>query len=368
MADYDYLIVGSGLFGAVFAREMHTRGKRCLVLEKRPHIGGNCYTQKVEGIDMHRYGAHIFHTSDKAVWDYVNRYATFNRFTNSPVAIWKEEVYNLPFNMNTFRALWGVTTPAQAKEKLEEQIAQSGVRGEPRNLEEQALQLVGRDMYEKLIKGYTQKQWGRPCHELPAFIIRRLPVRLTYDNNYFTDSYQGIPQEGYTHLIEQLLSGIEVRLDTDYLQDRGAYDALAEKTVYTGMIDAFYDCQFGHLEYRSLRFDTKVLDTENYQGNAVINYTHEDIPYTRVIEHKHFAFGTQEKSVVTWEYPDEWSPGKEPYYPINDAENNALYEKYAHLAKGESRVIFGGRLAQYRYMDMHHVVREALAAAECERQ
>lgn len=363
MRKFDYLIVGAGLFGAVFAQQMKQRGKKCLVVEKRDHIGGNCATQRIEGVDVHRYGAHIFHTSDEEVWNYVGGFARFNRFTNSPIAIKDGKAYNMPFNMNTFHALWGVTTPQQAREKIREQVESCALTGEPQNLEEQALSLVGRDVYETLVRGYTQKQWGRPCTQLPAFIIRRLPVRFTYDNNYFSDRYQGIPEDGYSAMIARMLEGVEVRLGVDYLEQRQALDALAEKTVYTGLIDAFYGFSLGHLTYRSLRFETKVLDTENYQGNAVVNYTGLEVPYTRVIEHKHFAFGTQEKTVVTWEYPDAWEPGKEPYYPVNDAENTALYERYHALAQQETRVIFGGRLAQYRYLDMHHVVREALDLA-----
>lgn len=363
MPQFDYLIVGAGLFGAVFAHEMTKRGKTCLVVEKRDHIGGNCATQRIEGIDVHRYGAHIFHTDDEEVWNYVNSFARFNRFTNSPVAVKDGKAYNLPFNMNTFYALWGVTTPEAAKAKIRKQVERCALSGEPKNLEEQALSLVGLDVYETLIKGYTQKQWGRPCTQLPAFIIRRLPVRFTYDNNYFSDRYQGIPEEGYSVMIGRMLEGADVRLGVDYLKHREELDALAEKTVYTGLIDAFYGFRLGHLTYRSLRFETGVMDTDNYQGNAVINYTGLEVPYTRVIEHKHFAFGTQEKTVVTWEYPDAWTPDKEPYYPVNDAENTALYARYRELADRETRVIFGGRLAQYRYFDMHHVVREALNLA-----
>lgn len=368
MREYDYLIVGAGLFGAVFAQQMTQRGKKCLVVERRDHIGGNCATQRVEGIDVHRYGAHIFHTSDEAVWNYVNGFARFNRFVNSPIAIKDGKAYNMPFNMNTFYALWGVTTPQQAREKIREQVQGCALQGEPRNLEEQALSLVGRDVYETLVRGYTQKQWGRPCTQLPAFIIRRLPVRFTYDNNYFSDRYQGVPEEGYSAMIARMLEGVPVRLGVDYLSERQALDALAEKTVYTGMIDAFYGFSFGRLAYRSLRFETRVLDTDNYQGNAVINYTGLEVPYTRVIEHKHFTFGTQEKTVVTWEYPDAWAPGREPYYPVNDAENTALYARYRALAQREPRVIFGGRLAQYRYFDMHHVVREALDLARAQKE
>lgn len=366
MREYDYLIVGAGLFGAVFAREMTDRGKRCLVVEQRGHIGGNCATKRVAGIDVHRYGAHIFHTSDEQVWRYVNRFATFNRFTNSPLAIKDGRVYNMPFNMNTFNALWGVVTPAQARAKIRSQQEGCALLGEPRNLEEQALSLVGRDVYETLIRGYTQKQWGCPCDQLPAFIIRRLPVRFTYDNNYFSDRYQGIPEDGYSAMIERMLKGAEVRLGISYLENRASLDALADRTLYTGTIDAFYGHSLGRLQYRSLRFEEKVLDMADYQGNAVINYTGLEVPYTRVIEHKHFAFGTQEKTVVTWEYPQAWTPGAEPYYPINDEPNNALYARYRALAEREERVLFGGRLAQYRYYDMHNVVREAINLARAQ--
>jgi len=360
---YDVLVVGAGLFGAVYAREQRERGKTVLVLEKRSHIGGNVYTEEIEGIQVHRYGAHIFHTNDKEVWDYVNRYAEFNRYTNSPVANYHGELYSLPFNMYTFNRMWGVTTPQQAEEMIRRQREAAGIT-EPRNLEEQAISLVGTDIYEKLVKGYTQKQWGRPCNELPAFIIRRLPVRFTFDNNYFNARYQGIPIGGYTALAARLLEGIEVRLDTDYLADREAWDALADKVVYTGPIDRFYDYRFGPLQYRSVRFETEVLDTPNYQGNAVINYTDAETPYTRVIEHKHFEFGTQEKTVVSREYSSEWHVGDEPYYPVNDAANTALYQRYRALAEGEEKVIFGGRLGEYRYYDMDAVIASALKRAK----
>ena len=362
---FDYLIVGAGLYGAVFAHEMTARGKSCLVVEKRAHIAGNAYTENIEGIDVHRYGAHIFHTNDEAVWEYVNRFARFNRFTNSPIANYRGQIYNLPFNMNTFNRMWGVTTPQQAIEKIDEQRRQAGIV-QPRNLEEQAISLVGIDIYETLVKGYTSKQWGRPCSQLPAFIIKRLPVRFTYDNNYFNALYQGIPMEGYTALVENLLSGIEVRLNVDFLENREELSALAERIVYTGPIDAYFDYSLGALQYRSLRFETEVLDTDNYQGNAVVNYTDSETPYTRVIEHKHFAFGTQEKTVVTREYSTEWKPGDEPYYPINDDANGALYEAYKKLAEQENGVIFGGRLGEYRYYDMDAVIRAALDRVEKE--
>lgn len=357
--EYDYLIVGAGLFGAVFAREMTDAGKRCLVIDRRDHVAGNACTETVEGIAVHRYGAHIFHTNDDAVWDYVNRFARFNRFTNSPIANYKGELYNLPFNMNTFHQMWGVTTPTQARAEIRRQQEASG-DGEPQNLEEQAIRLVGRDIYEKLIKGYTQKQWGRPCTELPSFIIRRLPVRFTYDNNYFNARHQGIPEDGYTALVERMLEGIPVRLHTDFLHQRQELSALAERVLYTGPIDAYFDYRLGALEYRSLRFETELLDTDNYQGNAVVNYTDAETPYTRIIEHKHFVYGTQPKTVITREYSAEWRPGDEPYYPVNDGKNAALYQAYRELAQREQRVIFGGRLGEYRYYDMDQVVRAAL--------
>ena len=357
--EYDYLIVGAGLFGAVFAREMTDAGKRCLVIDRRDHVAGNACTETVEGIAVHRYGAHIFHTNDDAVWDYVNRFARFNRFTNSPIANYKGELYNLPFNMNTFHQMWGVTTPTQARAEIRRQQEASG-DGEPQNLEEQAIRLVGRDIYEKLIKGYTQKQWGRPCTELPSFIIRRLPVRFTYDNNYFNARHQGIPEDGYTALVERMLEGIPVRLHTDFLPRREELSALAERVLYTGPIDAYFDYRLGALEYRSLRFETELLDTDNYQGNAVVNYTDAETPYTRIIEHKHFVYGTQPKTVITREYSAEWRPGDEPYYPVNDGKNAALYQAYRELAQREQRVIFGGRLGEYRYYDMDQVVRAAL--------
>ncbi|MFR9181992.1 MAG: UDP-galactopyranose mutase [Dorea sp.] len=356
---YDYLIVGSGLFGSIFAYEAGKKGKQCLVVEKRDHIGGNIYTKEVEGIQVHQYGAHIFHTSNREVWEYVQQFAEFNRYTNSPVANYKGEIYNLPFNMNTFNKLWGVVTPAEAKAKIEEQAA--AYRTEhPANLEEQALNLVGKDIYEKLIKGYTEKQWGHRATELPPEIIKRLPVRYIYDNNYFNDIYQGIPIGGYTAMIEKMLEKAEVRLGVDYLEHKDELDALAEKVVYTGPIDAYYGYQFGELEYRSVSFETKVLDQPNYQGNAVVNYTEYEVPYTRIIEHKHFEFGTQDKTVISREYPAAWKKGDEPYYPVNNEKNNMLYHSYEELAKEEKKVIFGGRLGTYKYMDMHHVVAEAL--------
>ena len=360
--EFDYLIVGTGLFGAVFAREMTDAGRKCLVIDRRGHIAGNAYTETVEGIDVHRYGAHIFHTNDEEVWAYVNRFARFNRFTNSPIANYRGELYNLPFNMNTFHQMWGVITPEQAREEICRQQAAAG-DGEPRDLEEQAIRLVGRDIYEKLVKGYTQKQWGRPCTELPAFIIRRLPVRFTYDNNYFNARYQGIPEEGYTALAERLLAGIPVRLHTDFLRQRGELSALAETVVYTGAIDAYFDYRLGALEYRSLRFETEVLDTDNYQGNAVVNYTDAETPWTRIIEHKHFTFGDQPKTVITREYSAAWQPGDEPYYPVNDQRNTELYQRYAALAAQEPHTLFGGRLGAYRYYDMDQVIAAALALA-----
>ncbi|WGE89334.1 UDP-galactopyranose mutase [Actinobacillus arthritidis] len=356
---YDYLIVGAGLFGSIFAHEATKRGKKCLVIEKRDHIGGNCYTQNVEGINVHKYGAHIFHTSNKMVWDYIQQFAEFNRFTNSPVARYKDELYSLPFNMLTFNKMWGVITPQEAEEKIKEQIALENIT-DPKNLEEQAISLVGRDIYEKLIKGYTEKQWGRKCTELPAFIIKRLPVRYTYDNNYFYDTYQGIPIGGYTGIFERMLEGIEVKLGVDFFAEREYYEGLAEKIVFTGMIDEYFGYQFGKLEYRSLRFDNEVLDISNYQGNAVVNYTEAEVPYTRIIEHKHFEYGTQPKTAITREHSKEYEEGDEPYYPINDVRNNELYAQYKALADATPNVIFGGRLAQYKYFDMHNIIAEAL--------
>lgn len=361
---YDYLIVGAGLFGAVFAHEVSKQGKSCLVIEKRNHIAGNIYTEEVEGIQVHRYGAHIFHTDNKEVWDYVNEKIEFNRFTNSPIANYKGKLYNLPFNMNTFYTLWGVTTPREAREKIEEQ--RSKAPENPSNLEEQAIRLVGQDIYEKLIKGYTEKQWGRSCKELPAFIIRRLPVRYTFDNNYFNDRYQGIPVEGYTKLVEKLLQGIEVRLNTDYYEQREYYNSLAKKVIFTGAIDGYYDYCYGELEYRSLHFETETLPVDNLQGNAVVNYTEYEIPYTRIIEHKFFNYVETENTIITKEYPKTFTKGEEPYYPVNDDRNNALYEKYCSLAAKEEKVHFCGRLGDYRYYDMHHVVEKALALAKTE--
>lgn len=361
---YDYLIVGSGLYGAVFAHEATRAGKKCLVIEKRDHIAGNIYTEKQEGIDVHRYGAHIFHTSNKEVWDYVSRFATFNNFVNSPVANFNGEIYNMPFNMNTFAKMFGISTPAQAKAVLEEQRAE--IKGEPRNLEEQAISLVGRQIYEKLVKGYTEKQWGRDCSELPAFIIRRLPVRFTYDNNYFNDRWQGIPEDGYTAMIEKMLEGIEVRTGVNFLENREEYMSMADKVLYTGPIDEYYDYHLGYLQYRSLRFENELLNEENYQGVAVVNYTDRETAYTRVIEHKHFNFGKQPKTVITKEYPADWQKGMEPYYPVNDEKNGALYEEYAALAQKEEKVIFGGRLGLYKYFDMDKVVEAALAAVKQE--
>ena len=360
---YDYLIVGAGLFGAVFAHEMREKGKSVLVLDKREHVGGNVYTREVEGIQVHEYGAHIFHTNDKTVWDYVNRFAEFNRYTNSPVANYHGELYSLPFNMYTFNRLWGVVTPQQAEEEIRRQREAAGI-GEPKNLEEQAISLVGTDVYEKLVKGYTEKQWGRPCTQLPAFIIRRLPVRFTFDNNYFNARFQGIPMGGYTRMVERMLEGIQVRLGVDYLEDREAWDAQARTIVYTGPIDRFFDYCYGPLQYRSVRFETEVLDTPNYQGNAVVNYTDRETPYTRVIEHKHFEFGTQPKTVVSREYSSEWKPGDEPYYPVNDERNRELYLKYRALADQKPQVIFGGRLGEYKYYDMDTVIARALELAD----
>ena len=364
MEKYDYLIVGAGLFGAVFAHEATAAGKKCLVLERRGHIGGNCYTEEIEGIQVHKYGAHIFHTSDKYVWDFINRFAEFNNYVNSPIANYKGEIYNMPFNMNTFSKMWGISTPQEAKAMIEEQRKE--ISGEPQNLEEQAISLVGRDIYEKLVKGYTEKQWGRPCAELPASIIKRLPVRFTYDNNYFNDRYQGIPIGGYTAIIEKLLAGCDIRLDTDFIAEREKYSGMAGKIIYTGMIDEYYDFCYGALEYRSVSFESEVVDTDNYQGVAVVNYTDSDTPYTRVIEHKHFDFGKQSKTVISREYPAEWKPGMEPYYPINNLKNQAVYEKYAELAKREPKVIFGGRLGEYKNHYMKDAISGALALAKRE--
>ena len=369
---YDYLIVGAGLFGSIFAYEANKAGKKVLVIDKRDHLAGNVYTENVDGINVHKYGAHIFHTSNKEVWDYVNQFAEFNRYTNAPVARYKDELYNLPFNMNTFSKMWNVKTPAEAKAKIEEQVKEAGIT-EPKNLEEQAISMVGQDIYEKLIKGYTGKQWGKECKDLPSFIIKRLPVRFVYDDNYFNDKYQGIPEGGYTQIVEKMLDGIEVRLGEDFFDKRSEYENIAEKIVFTGMIDEYYDYCYGELEYRSLRFETEELDVENYQGNAVVNYTEYEIPYTRIIEHKHFEFlcqGANEesipKTVITKEYPATWTKGDEPYYPMNDDKNNALYAKYKELADKEEKVIFGGRLGMYKYFDMHNVVAEALDCVRAE--
>ncbi len=359
----DFLIVGAGLFGAVFARQALDAGKSVTVIEKRDHIGGNVYTEPVEGIQVHRYGAHIFHTDNRAVWEYVHRFAEFNRYTNSPIANYKGEIYNLPFNMNTFHQLWGVVTPEEAMEKIREQKATHAVE-EPKNLEEQAINLIGTDIYTKLIKGYTEKQWGRKATELPAFIIRRVPVRFTYDNNYFNDAYQGIPIGGYTAMIEKMLEGADVRLSTDFFADRERWMAEAGRVLFTGMIDEFFAYRFGELAYRSLRFETETLSQPNYQGNAVMNFTDAETPYTRIIEHKFFDFSNQPHTVVTWEYPAAWKKGDEPYYPVNDEANSALYEKYAALAAEEPKVLFGGRLGQYRYYDMDDTVEAALKMAE----
>ncbi len=357
---YDYLIVGAGLYGAVFAREAVKAGKTCLVIDKRPQIAGNVYTREIEGINVHVYGAHIFHTNSREVWEYVNQYASFNRFTNSPVANYHGELYSLPFNMYTFNRMWGVTTPQEAAAKIEEQRKAAGIT-EPKNLEEQAISLVGTDIYEKLIKGYTQKQWGRPCDQLPAFIIRRLPVRLTFDNNYFNALYQGIPTGGYTKMVERMLEGIAVRLNVDYLAQKQELDQLADKVIYTGPIDAYFGYRLGALEYRSVRFETEILDMPNYQGNATVNYTDSETPWTRIIEHKWFEFGDQPKTVISREFSSEWKPGDEPYYPVNDEKNNALYARYRELAEKEPHIIFGGRLGEYRYYDMDAVIAAALA-------
>jgi UDP-galactopyranose mutase len=375
MAEYDFLIVGAGLYGCVFAHELKKLGKKCLVIDKRAHLGGNVYCEETEGINVHKYGAHIFHTSNKKVWNYVNDIVEFNRYTNSPVARYKDELYNLPFNMNTFAQMWGVKTPDEAQKKLDEQKADAlaamkaaGV-SEPRNLEEQALTLIGKDIYEKLIKGYTEKQWGRKCTELPAFIIKRLPVRMVFDNNYFNDKYQGIPIGGYNRLIEGLLEGVETRTGVDYFANKAELDAKADKIVFTGKIDEYFGYEYGNLQYRTVRFETEVLDTPNYQGNAVVNYTEREVPYTRVIEHKHFEMFGQEvydnpKTVISKEYSTEWKPGMEPYYPVNDKQNTELYAKYKELADKEQNVIFGGRLAEYKYYDMDDVIEAALGALD----
>ena len=360
---YDYLIVGAGLFGAAFARAAADAGKSVLVIDKRSHIGGNVYTESIEDINVHRYGAHIFHTNDRSVWDYVNRFTEFNRYTNSPVANYHGELYSLPFNMYTFNKMWGVVTPQEAEAEIARQRAAAGIT-EPKNLEEQAISLIGTDIYEKLVKGYTEKQWGRPCTELPAFIIKRLPVRLTFDNNYFNAKYQGIPEGGYTQMVANMLSGIEVRLNEDYLAKKDEWDAMAGKVIYTGSIDAYFGFCYGPLSYRSVRFETEVLDTPNYQGVAVVNYNEREIPFTRLIEHKHFNFGTQDKTVITREYPATWEKGMRPYYPVNNEKNQALFEQYRQLAAGEDKVVFGGRLGHYKYYDMDKVIEAALALTE----
>ena len=359
MKRYDYLIVGAGLYGAVFARELTQRGKSCLVIDRRNHIAGNIYTEKMAGINVHKYGAHIFHTSDREVWEYVNQFAEFNNYVNSPLAVYRDELYNLPFNMNTFSKMWGIRTPKEARQMIERQVAELGIT-EPQNLEEQALSLVGTDVYTKLIKGYTEKQWGRDCRELPAFIIRRLPCRFTYDNNYFNDRWQGIPIGGYTQIVEKMLEGADVLLQTDYFDLIREQPEIAHTVVYTGCIDEFFGYRLGVLKYRSVRFETEELPEENYQGNAVVNYTDREVPYTRVIEHKHFEFGKQPTTVISREYSAEWKPGLEPYYPVNDAENSALYAQYQQLAAQQENVIFGGRLGQYRYYDMDKVIRAAM--------
>ena len=359
MKQYDYLVVGAGLYGAVFAQQAKQNGKKVLVIDRRSHIAGNVYTEKIEDINVHKYGAHIFHTNNKEVWEYVNRFADFNRFTNSPVANYKGELYSLPFNMYTFNKMWGVVTPEEAAAKIEEQRKEAGI-DEPQNLEEQAISLVGRDIFEKLVKGYTEKQWGRDCKDLPAFIIKRLPVRFTFDNNYFNALYQGIPIGGYTAMVERMLEGIEVRLDTDYLENREEWNAMAEKVIYTGAIDEYFGYQLGALEYRSVRFETEVLDMPNYQGNAAVNYTDRETPWTRIIEHKWFEFGTQPKTVISREYSSEWKLGDEPYYPVNDKKNEQMYKQYKELAEKESQVVFGGRLGEYKYYDMDTVIASAL--------
>lgn len=362
---YDYLVVGAGLYGAVFAYEAKKKGKTCLVIDKRDHIAGNIYCENIHDINVHKYGAHIFHTSDKKIWDYVNQFAEFNNYINSPIARYKNELYNLPFNMNTFSKMWNIVTPQEAKDIIASQIADLNIT-EPKNLEEQALSLVGKDVYEKLIKGYTEKQWGRDCKELPSFIIKRLPLRFVYDNNYFNDRFQGIPMGGYTKIVEKMLDGIEVRLNTNYLDNREEFDAMADKIVYTGMIDQFYDYKLGVLEYRSVKFETEELDMENYQGNAVVNYTEREMPYTRIIEHKHFEFGKQPTTIISREYSSEWKKGDEPYYPVNNEKNNNLYQQYKELADKEAKVIFGGRLGGYKYYDMDKVIAAALDMCETE--
>lgn len=376
---YDYLIVGAGIFGSIFAHEANKKGKKCLVIDKRNHVGGNIYTENIDGINVHKYGAHIFHTSNKEVWNYINQFAEFNRYTNSPVARYKDELYNLPFNMNTFSKLWNVKTPEEAKNKIEEEkkeFKEKLAGREPANLEEQAISLIGRTIYKKLVKGYTEKQWGKRATELPSFIIKRLPVRFIYDNNYFNDTYQGIPMDGYTKIIEKMLDGIEVRLNLDFFDNREQLENIANKIIFTGPIDKYYNYKFGELEYRSLRFETEILDMENYQGNAVVNYTEYEVPYTRIIEHKHFEYGPSlgkvaegdalNKTIITREYPDKWGQGKEPYYTMNDEKNTTLYNKYKELAESDTKVIFGGRLGQYKYFDMDKVIIEALNCVKSE--
>ena len=363
MKKYDYLIVGAGLYGAVMAHELTQMGKSCLVIDRRDHIAGNIYCEKIEDINVHKYGAHIFHTSNKDVWEYINQFAEFNNYINSPIAIYKDELYNLPFNMNTFSKMWDIRTPQEAKAMIEKQVKESGIT-EPKNLEEQALSLGGRDVYEKLIKGYTEKQWGRDCKDLPAFIIKRLPFRFTYDNNYFNDRYQGIPIGGYTAIVEKMLEGCDVKTGVDFFRLRKEEPDIAEKIIFTGMIDEYFDYKLGALEYRSVRFETEVLDCDNYQGNAVVNYTEREVPYTRIIEHKHFEFGKQPKTVISREYSSEWNVGMEPYYPVNDEKNNALFARYKELADQEENIIFGGRLGNYKYYDMDKIIEAALEAVK----
>lgn len=360
---YDYLIVGAGLFGATFAYEMQKKGKNCLVIEKRNHIAGNIYCEDMEGIQVHKYGAHIFHTNNEEIWKYINQFADFNNYINSPIAIYKDELYNMPFNMNTFSKMWGIKTPKEAIDIIEKQKSECNI-GEPKNLEEQAIKLVGKDIYTKLVKGYTEKQWGKSATQLPAFIIKRLPVRFTYNNNYFNDRFQGIPIGGYTKIVQNMLNKSDVMLNTDFFENRKKFENMADKILFTGMIDEFYDYKFGELEYRSLRFETQILDTENYQGNAVINYTDLEVPYTRIIEHKHFEFGNQPKTVITKEFPLKWEKGIEPYYPINDEKNTTIYEKYKQLADKENKIIFGGRLGRYKYYDMNNIIEEAIKIAK----
>lgn len=362
---YDYLIVGAGLFGSIFAFEMNKRGKKCLVLEKRSHIGGNVYTQKIDGINVHIYGAHIFHTKNKDIWDYINKFSDFNNYRNQVIANYKEDIFSLPFNMYTFNKMWGVVTPKEAQRKIEEQVKELGITS-PKNLEEQAISLVGIDIYKKLIEGYTEKQWGKKCKDLPSFIIKRIPVRYTYDNNYFNDQYQGIPENGYTLIIKKMLEGIEVKMDTDFFDNRDFWQKISNKIIFTGMIDEYYDYCFGELEYRSLKFEIETLNTENYQGNAVVNYTDKEVPYTRIIEHKYFELVNCEKTVISREYPIKYKRGEEPYYPVNDEKNNNLYHQYSNLAKKQENVIFGGRLGLYKYYDMDQIILEALKLVEIE--